>query len=61
MPKNHCKACPLKARCTLSSGDQGATRASSRMRLGAVPFHEGERSSTEGNGTAETAPSGPGW
>ncbi len=45
----------------ISSGDQDATSASSRMRLGAVPFREGERSSTEGNGTAETAPSGSGW
>ena len=71
-PKYACRACtdgvaqaPAPARLIegglLSSGDQGATRASSRMRLGAVPFHEGERSSTEGNGTAETAPSGPGW
>ncbi len=50
----HVRACPAMEQDMISSGNQDATSASSRMRLGAVPFREGERSSTEGNGTAET-------
>ncbi len=56
----HVRACPAMEQDMISSGNQDATSASSRMRLGAVPFREGERSSTEGNGTAETAFCGAG-
>ena len=61
LPRLRFEGVPTDLRPRLSSDDQDATSASSRMRLGAVPFREGERSSTEGNGTAETALCGAGW